>query len=355
MFWLISLVLLVAAGILTAWPLLAGGARGRLVTVLSVVLVAPLLTYWLYITVGAPQALRTAEPAVAGEIADMDDLTATLRGRLRETPEDLEGWILLARSYKSMQRHPEALEALEIANRLVPDQPMVMVELVEARLFTSGDPTITAEMTATLEQAVQADPSLQKGLWLLGIAAAQRGDDTGALAWWQQLLAQLEPDSPVAESVQEQIAQVRERAGAAAIAPARAPAALTEPASLLAEPGSLLDVQVDVGDAARQALQSGSGQPILFVIVREADMPGGPPLGVRRFDGPDLPLALRLTDADSMMPQRPISSAATVDVQARLSFSGSPTAVSGDWQSAVISAPSPSAGTVNLLIDQIVE
>jgi cytochrome c-type biogenesis protein CcmH len=96
---------------------------------------------------------------------------------------------------------------------LAPDQPLVQVELVEARLFVSGDPRITPEMVATLEQAVSAEPTLQKGLWLLGIAAAQQGDDVRALEWWEKLRAQIEPGSQIEQSVLEQMDQARVRLG----------------------------------------------------------------------------------------------------------------------------------------------
>lgn len=347
MFWIISALVLLAAGLLTAWPLLASGAHRRLGTWAAIV-AAPLLTYWLYLGVGTPQALHLVDTPVSNGVTDMDELTATLRARLSESPDDLDGWLLLGRSYKSLQRYPEALTAIETANRLVPNEPVVIVELVEARLFASGNPRITEEMTRLLEQAVDADPSLQKGLWLLGIAASQRGDEVAAVEWWQRLLQQVEPGSAVADAVNAQIVQLQQRSAAADSAAAAAPA---EPVTA----ALLLDLRIEASAEAQKALQTTPNQAVLFVIIRAAAITAGPPLGVRRIDRPGFPLDLSLTDADSMLPQRPISLAGALSLQARLSLTGSPTASSGDWQSSVISIDSSATQALQLLIDQPVD
>ena len=66
-------------------------------------------------------------------------------------------------------------------------------------------------------------------------------------------------------------------------------------------------------------------------------------------------MEITITDGDSMMAERKISSLGDVQVQARLSLSGSPAARSGDWQSAKQSFSLSSNATVELSIDQKVE
>ena len=53
----------------------------------------------------------------------MDELVASLQQRMAENPDDPEGWLILGRSLKTMQRYAEAETALTNANRLVPDNP----------------------------------------------------------------------------------------------------------------------------------------------------------------------------------------------------------------------------------------
>lgn len=374
MFWLISLLILLIAGLLALSPLLGKGSNWKLAT-LALILLLPMAAWWLYQQVGTPQALDLVslrapeqEPDESAHAAntDMATLTEGLRQRLEENPDDVQGWILLGRSYKNLQNFPLAIEALEKADSLQPGQPLVQVELVEAQLFASGQQHFSAEMTAVLEQAVAADPSLQKGLWLLGIAAAQAGDDARAIAWWEQLLPQVDPGSQVEQMIQSQLAEARSRLGQApasapgsesTAAPASAPTAAPTSAPTAAPAWQGLDIRVELSGAASQAwpqLPAGEVPPgtVLFIIIRPESAAGGPPLGARRVVQPQFPLQLTLSDQDSMMEQRPISSTPRLELQARLSRNGQPTPSAGDWQSAVLAVSSTSGEPTKLVVDK---
>ena len=205
------------------------------------------------------------------------------------------------------------------------------------------------------------DPEQQKGLWLLGIAAAQSGDLEGAVAHWETLLGQLEPGSAVAQSVQTQINEANTRLGRpieptapAAALPASEPIAQQPAASQPANDGTWLGTPVRIGasDEARTKIPTGA---TLFLIIRSPGPAMGPPLGVRRVVDPILPLDIRISDQDSMLQERKISLESEIQLQARISLSGSPTVASGDWQSAPIVVPLNAPDTVELILDQQVE
>lgn len=350
MFWAISIGLLLLTGLVTLWPLVSRDSGLRPAAVV-LILALPLAGYVLYQQVGAPQALdMPASELNAAAAGDMNALTGQLRSRLEENPDNVEGWVLLGRSYKTLQQFPQALEALEQAYRLEPGNPLVVVELVEAQLFASGNPQISPQMTDALQQAVTVDPALQKGLWLLGIAAAQAGNDAAAIDWWGRLLAQLEPGSNIALSVLEQIEQAEQRLGSQTVANG-------EMSSPQPPNESWAGVQVTVeypssGEAGLQIPENA----VLFVIAREQGVSGGPPLGVSRIQQPEFPVQLTLTDSNSMMPQRPISSAPVLSVQARLSMNGQPVASAGDLQSqAMTVAVDDTTPAVNLILAQPVD
>jgi len=346
MFWLIALAMLAAAGLLLAWPLLARGSGWKAVG-LAVLLVLPLGGALLYREVGTPAALDATVSDPRSQ--DFDALADDLKSRLSEREEDLEGWLLLGRSLKSLQRYDEALEALETAKRIAPDNPLVAVELAEAKLFASGEPRISDEVRSLLESAVAQDPTQQKGLWLLGIDAAQRGADSEAVEYWQRLLGQLETGSPIAESVQEQIDLARSRQGLAPAGPA---------ADDSDWPG--VTVEVGLGAAAADALPDELPQSaVLFVIVRprgQSGAPGGgPPLGVARVDRPQFPLEVTVDDRNAMLPQQSLSAQEKLRFQARLSLSGEPGARAGDWESEPVEIASDGASSVSLLLSRPVE
>lgn len=317
-FWLISLALLIIAALFLAWPLLAKGSNWKPAG-LALLLVIPLLGALLYRDVGNPLAMNQAPVDPAN--ADFDTLANDLRSRLSERPEDLEGWLLLSRSMKSLQRYDEALEAAQTAARIAPEDPVVRVELAESMLFASGNPRISDEVRGMLQSAVAQEPDLQKGLWLLGIDAVQRGEDAQAIEYWTPLLALVQDDPGVAASVQDQIDQARVRLGAAPVTP---------------ETGSWGGVQVTVSlsgqarSAVPEALPPGAA---LFVIARPAGVTSGPPLGVARVDNPQFPLTLTLDDSNAMLPQSKLSDHPGLSIQARLSLTGAPGGQAGDWES----------------------
>ena len=192
-FWIIAIALLAIAALLVIWPLIRGSAADR-ITGLFIVVITPLAGILLYQSIGTPEAINMPSGAVARQAAQqephsaqqgqMDELIGALQQRLVENPDDAEGWLILGRSLKTMQRYPEALDALVNANRLLPGNAMLMVELAETQLFASGQAEISAESRNLIEAALAIDPQQQKGLWLMGMAYAQQEKHAEAIASW---------------------------------------------------------------------------------------------------------------------------------------------------------------------------
>jgi len=339
MFWIISIMIVLGAGLWALWPLLSGDSRWR-ATGLVVLIALPLIVYWQYQLVGSPQSLNNIETSVStGSEVSLDELVVSLREKLTESPADLEGWVLLGRSYKTLQDYPAAVNALETANRLVANEPVVMVELVEARLFASGNPKITQEMVDELDRAVSLQPGLQKGWWLLGIAAAQNGDDEQAILYWNNLLQTMDPGSAVAQSVQAQIAEAESRLQ-------------INPVIEEQESWTSPSISIEFSEQAAAALALLPAESALFLIAREPGQSAGPPLAVKRVNQPTLPLELTLRDSDSMLPQRPVSGFESLQLQARISLTGNAMSNSGDWQSDATEISTLQSEPVKLLINQ---
>ena len=348
----------------------AAPSRPALLPVLALALLLPLGSVLVYLTVGTPQALDPALAAApagagsphggAGSTPQMDQAIAGLEKRLEAEPENVEGWMLLGRAYKTTQRFDAARDALKRAFDLQPNDPDVMVEYAEAIALADPERDIAGEPQALLEQAVADNPQHQRALWLLGIGAAQVGDYTGAIARWEALLPLLgEDDGEIREQVEAQLAEARSRAGlpaapasTAATAPAAAPAApvaAADPAP--AGGGARLTVEVDISPelAARLAPSD-----VLYVFARAAEGPRMP-LALQRLPGAKFPLTVTLDDSMAMMPTMKLSSAPQVVVGARVSKTGVANPQSGDLE--VISAPLATAtqdAPVRLVINTVV-
>ena len=131
MFWTIAAAVLFAAALITLLPLLRAKSLWKPLA-LAMVFLLPAAGLWMYQEIGTPDALdlrpapqrapNTSE-SHSPESGEMDAMIAGLRGRLAENAEDLDGWMLLARTLKTTQQFQEAVEALETANRISPDDP----------------------------------------------------------------------------------------------------------------------------------------------------------------------------------------------------------------------------------------
>jgi cytochrome c-type biogenesis protein CcmH len=332
-FWILASAIGLIAALAMAWPLLSK-ENARRSYAIALVLTIPLLALFMYSKVGSPEGIQIigtpqahSESASAGNSdAQILDLTTQLEQRLQENPGDSQGWMLLGRTYKTMQMYDRAEAAMVKAYELSPDDPLIVVELAEARMFNSGNPEIGADIQMMLLRALELDPNQQKSLWLMGFAATQSGDDASAIEFWERLLGQMDPTAATTDSIQQQIDQARMRLGEEVV-----------------DRWTGFDIEVSLGDSAYVIPPSA----ILFVIARNPDAPG-PPLGVRRIANPVFPLSLRLSDADSMMKELPISNAAAVQILARLSLSGAVTAGSDDPASELVDTSPNQSGLIQL-------
>jgi cytochrome c-type biogenesis protein CcmH len=344
MFWVLAVAIGALAAAYICWPLLRERAAVRNYG-LALIALVPLAAIGLYQTVGTPAGIGVSgSPGQAsraeshpGDVSgEIDGMIANLERRLQDNPADLEGWVLLGRTYKTTEDYVRAESALVRAVQLAPDDPLLLVELAEASMFNSRSATVSDEVKGLLERALTIDPDQQKGLWLLGIAAAQEGNDALAIQLWERLSAQLAPGSPTLDSVQQQIAQLRERSGLsgdmqAQQAELNGPRNENEdgPEGASVWQGLRVDVQ------APEGLGELPASAALFVIVRNPAMPN-PPLGVTRLPRPAFPAVALISDANSMMQELPLSSVSEVQLMARLSMSGNPIAQPGDLQSQTI-------------------
>jgi len=346
-FWTIAAVALFAAALITFLPILRGKTLLQPLA-LALMFLLPVAGLWLYNDVGTPAAIGlnpvprevdASDPHASGS-QEMEAMISSLRSKLTQGPESLDGWMLLARTLKSVQRYPEAVEALETALTIAPDNSDVLAELAEASIYVTPDGRINEEIFAMLERALDLNPNQQKALWLMGMASAQAGDDAFAISYWQSLLEQLEPGSPVAQSVQSQIDGAQSRLGME-----------VEETPVVAESdGAWQGISLKISGPAE--IPPGG---VLYVMIRSPGPAVGPPIGVRRVVSPVLPLEMVLDDRDSMLKERQISFESEVLLQARISQTGSPAAAAGDWQSEPVTVAVDSQTSVELSIDQQVE
>lgn len=340
-------------------------SRGAFNAALAVLLLLPAAAIGLYAHLGNVRALDTAVMDAGRAMngapgPDMDQAVQGLADKLAKNPDDVDGWVLLGRAYKSMERFAEARDALKNAYDRAPNEIEIQVDYAEALALAGETRRIEGRARELLDGALKTDPNHQRALWLLGIADYQAQNYASAVARWELLRGMLPPEAPVRESLERQIADARQRGGLGAAAPAQtagvespaaggtAPAAAATPATGAAD--VRLSVTVSLDPKLRDKAPAGAS---VFVFARAASGPPMP-LAVQRLTLADLPAKVELTDAMGMLPTMKLSQFPEVVVGARISASGNAKAQSGDLQT--LSAPLDvnSKATIDLVIDQVV-
>ncbi len=341
--------------------------RSAFNSALATLLLLPALAIGLYLQLGNVRAMDPAEVAAAAAASgtpgpDMDAAVKGLVDKLAKNPDDVEGWMLLGRAYKSMERFTEARDALKNAYDRAKDNPDVQVDYAEALALAGEGRRIDGRARELLDAAVKVDPNHQRALWLLGIADYQQQNYAAAVARWEQLRTLMPPQSDARGSLDRQIADARQRAGLDAPAtasaaspsaepPAASPVNTTTPAA--GEPaaaGPQITVEISLDPKLRDKAPAGAS---VFVFARAASGPPMP-LAVQRLTVADLPAKVVLTEAMSMMPTMKLSQFPQVVVGARISTSGNAKAQSGDLQTLSAPLDVASKAPVVLVIDQVV-
>ena len=280
-------------------------------------------------TVAAAPAEAASDASAAAGLQQIEAMVDKLAERLKSTPDDAEGWSMLARSYAVLGRFGEAVPAYAHAAELLPNDARVLSDYAAAVAATQGTVN-NPQSSALIERALKADPKQAKALALAGSAAFDRGEYPVAIAYWQKIVDGLPPGSELTPRVQAMIGEARAKlgpGGATSERPSAMAKAETAPSPAAPPaPGTSVSgtVTLDPALAAKVAPTDS-----VFVFARAASG-SRMPLAVKRAQVKDLPLSFTLDDSMAMAPGMTLSSAAQLTVGARISKTGTAIAQPGD-------------------------
>ncbi len=336
----------------------SGLVLGVLVSVVAVAL---------YAMLGSPAAVLPVPAQAQRATADMEQLTARLAQKMEQNPNNPEGWVMLARAYKSMGRWDDAERAY---GRIGPDfdkNAELLAELAE--LLVQKNNGFTPRSRELIQQALRIEPANMLALFLGGGEAFDGERYAEAVAFWQRLLPNLEPGGEDAQMVEASIARARELGGgrpAAALGDARpgtaapkdeahrgvgkeAAAKGAEPKPAAAKAGAeAVSGRVELAAALKDKAKP---DDVVFIFARAVDGPRMP-LAAKRARVADLPLDFTLDDSQAVMPGTNLSAAAQVRIEVRISKSGSANPGAGDL-TGKSAAVKPGAKGVRVVIDQV--
>jgi len=244
----------------------------------------------LYLMIGSPglpeEPLGPRLEAIHHD-KSIEGMIAQVERHLREHPDDVRAYEVLAPVYLRLGRIDDAVEARRKILKLAGDSADREADLGEA-LTAAANGVVTADAKSAFDRALALDKNNLKARFFGGMAAQQDGNNEKAAAIWRGLLADAPPDAPWADTVREALAQV---GGAPPIAAGAGPSAQ------------------DVAAASKMSEQD-RGAMIRDMVARLADR--------LKQDGSDVDGWQRLLRAYMVLGERDKASAAAADARRAL-------------------------------------
>ena len=180
-------------------------------TAVALLVLLPLAALAAYAVLGNPRALDPVNTAPQKQMtaADIEGMVAKLAARMQQNPDDMNGWLMLARSYKMLGRYAESVEAYAKAEPVIEKDPELLASYAETLAMASGK-GLSGKARELIDKALKLDPQHGHTLFLAGAAAMEAGDAKNGIAYWEALLPQVEAGSELDQMLRNGIEQMKQ-------------------------------------------------------------------------------------------------------------------------------------------------
>ena len=131
-----------------------------------------------------------------------------LAARLEQSPDDLQGWVRLARARGVLGDTAAAVDAYARAVALAPDNTDLLRVYADALLAAGRSEEVPPVLEAGLPRMLAADPKDLVALWFLGVAAQKAGQPEEARQAWSEMRDQFSEGSPERAAIKQRISQL---------------------------------------------------------------------------------------------------------------------------------------------------
>lgn len=282
-----------------------------------------------------PVALSQGEPDHAVDPAKLTEMVAKLEQRLRDEPQQVEGWIMLGRVQRALERFEASAQAYARALSLSANDD---VSIERAEVLARGRGSFEGEPWQIILGVIQANPDHEGARLLAGSAAYSEGRYALALTHWKRVQSRLAPNSPDKSELDEAIAQAESRLGTP---PARPSSAGSPERGAVPAAATRITGRVMLSPSVASQVLPTDTVFIYATAVQGSRMP----LAIVRTTVAQLPYAFVLDESSAMSPQATLGASPQVTVRARISRSGDASPKPGDL--GVVKTPVP-VGTTGL-------
>ena len=283
----------------------------------------PISAMGFYMWVGQPEALNPMALKSPEQVdqKDLAKLAETLADKLQSQPENLQGWVMLGRTYRTLENFDASLKAYDTALKLSADDDLQLERIEVMAMQRQGN--FDGEPWRVIREILQKDPQHFGALLTAGSASYAEGKYADALKYWEQARKPLEANHPDLAGLENAIATVRDKMGLPAKAASTGSSGPSGPAA-----ASALNVSGQVSlSAALKAKASPNDAVFVYATPANGDRM---PLAIMKTTVSQLPLNFTLDDSTAMTPERKLSTAGEVLIKVRVSKSGNAMPQSGD-------------------------
>ncbi|MET3469568.1 cytochrome c-type biogenesis protein CcmH [Novosphingobium sp. 1529] len=155
----------------------------------------------------APDAEPSPEPSPV-----VDDTITRMEQRLKDEPEDVQGWRMLGWAYFQNARYKDAARALRKATALDPDHAESFSFLGEALVMASRrEGQMPRGARIAFDKALAIDPKNARARYFKALSLDLAGKHRRALRAWFAQLSETPPDAPYASDIRSVIRSVGKR------------------------------------------------------------------------------------------------------------------------------------------------
>ncbi|MBA4099378.1 MAG: c-type cytochrome biogenesis protein CcmI [Rhodospirillum sp.] len=139
--------------------------------------------------------------------AFIESMVERLAAKMKEEPDNLEGWIRLANAYGVLEQRDEARAAWAEAAKRAPSRLDVQLDYAGALIQGRTDlaKAVPAELPEAVKRIRTLDPENPLGLFYAGVVARAEGRPDEAKALWEKVLALMPEGSTERQQLQREI------------------------------------------------------------------------------------------------------------------------------------------------------
>lgn len=302
-------------------------------TALGICIFIVLISSGLYFSFGDVYRVSQKNSETPMSQEGVEKMVAEFASKMEKEPGNLQGWAMLARSYRILGRNEDAAKAYARAGSFVDTDPQLLADYADT-LAANANGSFMGKPLSLINQALKLDPNNLLALWLSGTAAFNANNYRSAVQTWEKLASQLPPNSEELKMIEGSIAEARSKGGL----PSKAP-------TISSAKG--ISGQIELAADIKSKVKPSD---TVMVIARQV----GERMPVAVFKAPvaQFPMNFVLNDALAMNPNAPLSKLTEVSIEVRISRLGMAKPESGDLISSTKTIKVGSEN-VRLLVDQV--